>query len=164
MTRYCGRDFSCKDLQRIRKLIAVHPDSSKTRLSQQVCELLDWKKPDGGLKEMSCRAAMLRMHRDQLIVLRPPRRQPIRAVIRFTDSTAPQTPIRALLHEVSTPQLRRVSTPADSRLWKRIHRTLSLSWIQTPARRSAALFRCHRPSDCRRLWFRRNSMENRTPG
>ncbi len=117
MTRYCGRDFSCKELERIRKLIAAHPDSSRTRLSQQVCELLDWKKPDGGLKEMSCRVAMLRMHRNQLIVLPPPRRQPTRAVIRFTDSTAPQTPIRAPLHELSTPQLRRVSTPADSRLW-----------------------------------------------
>lgn len=74
MTRYCGRDFSSKELQRIRKLIAAHPDSSRTRLSQQVCELLDWKKPDGGLKQMSCRVAMLRMYRDQLIVLPPPRR------------------------------------------------------------------------------------------
>jgi hypothetical protein len=67
--RYCGRDFSAEEIQRIVALIAHAPGSSRAALSQRVCELLGWVKPDGGLKEMSCRVAMLRMQADGLITL-----------------------------------------------------------------------------------------------
>ena len=59
--RYCGRDFSAEDLHLIVDLIAQVPGLSRTALSQQVCQQLGWLKSDGGLKEMSCRVAMLRM-------------------------------------------------------------------------------------------------------
>jgi hypothetical protein len=42
------------------------------RLSQLVCEALNWRRPDGRLKDMSCRVAMLRMQDDGLIQLPPP--------------------------------------------------------------------------------------------
>ncbi len=71
--RYCGRDFSPAELDRIRALIAhTDPPLSRTKLSQAVCEVLDWRKPDGGLKEMSARVALLRMQRDGLLTLPPP--------------------------------------------------------------------------------------------
>ncbi len=73
--RYCGRDFSPAELDRIRALIAhTDPPLSRTKLSQAVCEVLDWRKPDGGLKEMSARVALLRMQRDGLLTLPPPLR------------------------------------------------------------------------------------------
>ena len=59
--RYCGRDFSAEDLHLIVDLIAQLPGLSRTALSQRVCQQLGWLKSDGGLKEMSCRVAMLRM-------------------------------------------------------------------------------------------------------
>ena len=67
--RYCGREFSAEDLHLIVDLIAQAPGLSRTALSQQVCQQLGWLKPDGGLKEMSCRVAMLRMQEDGLIAL-----------------------------------------------------------------------------------------------
>ncbi len=67
--RYCGREFSAEDLHVIVDLIAQAPGLSRTALSQQVCQQLGWLKPDGGLKEMSCRVAMLRMQEDGLIAL-----------------------------------------------------------------------------------------------
>ena len=67
--RYCGRDFSAEDLHLIVDLIAQVPGLSRTALSQRVCQQLGWLKPDGGLKEMSCRVAMLRMQEDGLIAL-----------------------------------------------------------------------------------------------
>ena len=67
--RYCGRDFSAQDLRQIVDLIAQAPELSRTALSQRVCQQLPWLKPDGGLKEMSCRVAMLRMQEDGLITL-----------------------------------------------------------------------------------------------
>jgi len=38
-----------------------------------VCERLDWRRPDGRLKDMSCRVAMLRMQDDGCLRLPPPR-------------------------------------------------------------------------------------------
>ena len=70
--RYCGRDFSASELEFIRTLIADSPSAHRMRLSQLVCEALNWRRPDGRLKDMSCRVAMLRMQDDGLIQLPPP--------------------------------------------------------------------------------------------
>jgi len=92
--RYCGRDFTDADLERIRQLISEEPRKNRAQLSRAVCQQLGWSKPDGGLKEMSCRVAMLRMHRDGLITLPEPRNgngngQPYRRVTRATDPGLP---------------------------------------------------------------------------
>jgi len=65
--RYCGRSFSDDEISWIRDLIARQPQANRVRLSQLVSESLAWLRPDGRLKEMSCRVAMLRMQRDGLI-------------------------------------------------------------------------------------------------
>ena len=84
--RYCGRDFPAAELDLIRALIAQRdPPLFRTALSRAVCAALDWRKPDGGLKEMSARVALLRMQRDGLLTLPPPLRtvprpQPLAAV------------------------------------------------------------------------------------
>jgi len=39
---------------------------SRQQLSYRVCEVFDWRKSDGSLKDMSCRVALLRMHREVL--------------------------------------------------------------------------------------------------
>jgi len=64
MKRYCGRLFSEADLTCIRALIQQCPQGSRRELSRRVCRELSWFKPDGELKDMSCRVAMLRMHAD----------------------------------------------------------------------------------------------------
>ena len=71
--RYCGRTFTTEDLQSIRHLIADHPEASRAQLSRLVCEHLGWRRPDGRLKDMSCRVAMLRMQDDGLLRLPAPR-------------------------------------------------------------------------------------------
>ena len=72
--RYCGRDFSVSEMVAVRTLIADHPTANRARLSRLVCEVLDWRRPDGRLKDMSCRVAMLRMQNDGLIRLPPPQK------------------------------------------------------------------------------------------
>ncbi|MEO7206812.1 MAG: Druantia anti-phage system protein DruA [Steroidobacteraceae bacterium] len=72
--RYCGRLFGAADLEVIRELLTACPPLSRYRLSRNLCERLDWRRPDGTLKDMSCRVALLRMQKDALITLPPPRR------------------------------------------------------------------------------------------
>ena len=84
MTRYCAREFSAHEMDLIRALIAHRPAHSRAQLSQLTCQALHWYKPDGELKQMSCRVAMLRMHADGFIELPPPRGQRPQSRIRVT--------------------------------------------------------------------------------
>lgn len=69
---YCGRSFSAAELAVIRELIADHPGLNRAQLSRLVCERLEWRRPDGRLKDMSCRVAMLRMAADGVLELPAP--------------------------------------------------------------------------------------------
>ena len=69
MTIYCGRDFSPADIQTIRDLIAQEPALLRSPLSRRLCEQFGWFKPNGELKDMTCRVALLRMHEQGLITL-----------------------------------------------------------------------------------------------
>jgi hypothetical protein len=55
--RYVGREFTGMDMELIRGLIAE--GLNRSHLSRMFCEKTDWRKPDGGLKEMNCRVALL---------------------------------------------------------------------------------------------------------
>ena len=65
----CGRLFTADELQTICHLIETHPGATRAQLSRQVCVLLNWLKPNGELKDMTCRVAMLRMQADGLFSL-----------------------------------------------------------------------------------------------
>lgn len=119
MTRYCGRDFSPEEMHAIRGLIEQAPDAHRAALSRQVCALLNWIKPDGGLKQMSCRVAMLRMQADGLITLpasrsAQPRRRPEFLPTPATDALPP---LSCPVHELAALSLRQVAGTSNSRLW-----------------------------------------------
>ena len=117
MTVYCGRDFSDLEITRIRQMMADHPESLRAELSRKVCRMLQWYKADGGLKDMSCRVAMLRMQDDGLIELPPPTRaKRVLRTIRFTSATDPQNPIMQPVHQLGTPLLCKVQR-SESLLW-----------------------------------------------
>jgi len=71
----CGREFSEAEIQWFRRVVELEPKITRKRLSVIFCERTGWRKPDGGLKDMSCRVAMLKMERQGLIELPPPRRE-----------------------------------------------------------------------------------------
>ena len=117
MIRYCGREFTLHELDLIRVLIKNNPRFNRMRLSKEVCRMLQWLKPDGKLKDMSCRVAMLRMHEDALILLPPPTRikRPIKK-IKFTSATDLQSPVLSPVDLL--PQLRfQMVTKTNSALW-----------------------------------------------
>ena len=115
--RYCGRDFSEDELTQIRGLIADNPDSSRAELSRQTCRLLAWHKPDGGLKEMSARVAMLRMQADRLISLPPPRGKRPDPTVHLTTRTNPGTPIKQPAGTLAPLTLHRIQHKPESGLW-----------------------------------------------
>ena len=115
--RYCGRVFTPAELSRIRSLIQQNPDFTRYRLSKEVCRLLAWLKPDGKLKDMSCRVAMLRMHEDSLLTLPPPKwaKASLRKII-FTSYTDPQHPVTVSV-DLLPPLHFRIVNKSNSALW-----------------------------------------------
>jgi hypothetical protein len=115
--RYCGRDFSDEELTQIRRLIAENPTCHRAQLSRMTCQALQWYKPDGGLKAMSARVAMLRMQDDGLISLPAPRRTRPDPTVHLTDRTEPGTPIERPAGALRPLSLQRVQCKPDSQLW-----------------------------------------------
>ncbi len=114
--RYCGRDFSAAEIDWLRALIARRPALRRAALSRALCERLGWRKPDGGLKDMSARVAMLRMHRDGLIALPPPRNRP-RAMRPPAPSPETEPPLLARLAEALPARVEPVAGAIESRRW-----------------------------------------------
>ena len=118
MKRYCGRRFTGEEIGQLCALIADNPGRTRAQLSRLACRLLQWRKADGGLKEMSCRVAMLRMHREGLLQLPPPRnRKGGSSRIEHTFWSAPQPPLSRPVHELPGVHLEPVLSRPDSTLW-----------------------------------------------
>lgn len=120
--RFCGRTFNLSELETIRGLIASDGRRTRAELSRLVCDELDWRRPDGRLKDMSCRVAMLRMHRDGVIELPPPRwtngngrRKP-----RLTSASDPQIPITLPVGELGGLEFRQIQERKESSLWNEL--------------------------------------------
>jgi hypothetical protein len=52
---FAGREFSSADLDLIRRITADFSALGITEISRTACELLEWKRPSGGLKNPECR-------------------------------------------------------------------------------------------------------------
>lgn len=71
--RYCGREFCDEEVTWIRRHISQNSDISRRKLSEHFCEQFGWRKPNGELKAMSCRVVLVRMERDGVVTLPPPK-------------------------------------------------------------------------------------------
>ena len=68
-----GRQF-CPNISVIEKLLGEYPGWGRSRLSVKLCELWDWRAPNGQLKDMACRNLLLRLEQAGRIRL-PPRQR-----------------------------------------------------------------------------------------
>jgi hypothetical protein len=80
-----NQQFTPEILAHIQALSDANPGWSRRKLSMHVCEWLQWRSPNGKLKDMSCRVALLELERADLLHLppagpAPPKRTPRRSV------------------------------------------------------------------------------------
>ena len=70
-----GRKLSTEDIGLIQGLLATHRDWGRTRLSEELCCLWDWRNAQGRIKDMAARTLLLKLARAGHIQL-PERRRP----------------------------------------------------------------------------------------
>ena len=120
--RYCGRDFSQEHILFIRNLIQDNLELNRAQLSRIVCEKLLWLRPNGKLKDMSCRVAMLKMHRDGLIALPPPQKKNGNGQCRpkITNASNPQFPITSPAGKLGKLTFKIPTTRKQSSFWNEL--------------------------------------------
>jgi len=118
--KYRGRVVTAEDTALIRQLIADHPQASRRRLSEMLCEAWQWKQANGALRAMVCRGLLLMLHRAGEIELPPVRfktRNP------FVERAAPapmlidMTPITGALSALQPIELQQVRRTGDEPLF-----------------------------------------------
>src|SRR5881396_1280447 len=72
--RYRGQTIGSEEVVFLREFIGAHPESSRWKLSRQLCEELGWKQTNGALRDVVCRGLLLMLERAGEIELPPVRR------------------------------------------------------------------------------------------
>ena len=118
----CGKPFSYHELEILRKIIEEHPTETRAGISRIACEIFDWFSANGNLKQMSCRVALLKLHRAGFIQLPPARSAPAnkRKGITITFLSDPGIPIVKHASELGPIAINQVCTSHGSRLWNQL--------------------------------------------
>ena len=125
VTTYCysGRIITADEIDWIRGYIAANPKLNRAALSRLVGQHLQWFDPYGRLKEMSCRVAMLRMHRDGLIELPAPTHKAFtgkRCPREFSAASAIGASILDPVSQLVPLVMCQARTSHDTRLWNEL--------------------------------------------
>jgi hypothetical protein len=67
--RFCGREFSAKEVSLIQEVVETCAGLSRLELAHTICELLEWKRPGGGLKARECRGFLERLDSQGVLTL-----------------------------------------------------------------------------------------------
>lgn len=117
---FCGRVFTVGEIDLIRQIVADFPRLSQHELANTVCELLDWRRPNGGLKSPECVDLLERLRqKGRLPALPTLRKTKSRGAHRLVVEPAsdPQPPLSGTLSQYRPVQLELVTTGAGRRLF-----------------------------------------------
>jgi len=118
---FCGRVIAASELQLVRQIIEDFPSLSQAELAHTICELLDWRRPNGKLKSMECLDWLQKwQQRTRLPALPELRVTKPRGAHRFqADPQAdPQPPLRGRLADYQPLQVQLIEGLADRRLFQ----------------------------------------------
>ena len=117
---FCGRTFAGDELELMRRIAAEFSALGVTEISRTVCELLEWKRPSGGLKNHECRQLLERLAAEGVLTLPDLRklggRGPRRAAV-FGPCFEPAT-VECTASECEPLELALVEGKAESRAWR----------------------------------------------
>lgn len=117
------RTFSAAELTLVREVVARYAGLSRQELANTVCELLDWRRPGGGLKTWECKELLATLEARGMLALptlRSGRPRGARTLVPHTERGDVQPVLRATLREVEPVTLRRVQAQDERLLWREL--------------------------------------------
>lgn len=118
---FCGHELTEDELDLIRSVTREFANLTVTELAATLCELLEWRRPNGGLKSRECYLFLLELQRRGWLPWLPavqPRQQ--RALCRKAEPAAPWPAVLAgSLDEYRPIRLERIEDAEQRRLFRR---------------------------------------------
>jgi hypothetical protein len=117
---FCGRTFRADELELMRQVAREFSALGVTEIARTVCELLDWTRPNGGLKNHECRQLLERLQGEGFLPLPELRKLGGRGS-RQADGSRPHwepTPVAGAARECEPLELALVEGPVESRRWR----------------------------------------------
>jgi hypothetical protein len=118
--RFCGRTFVADEVELMRRIAGEFSALGITEIAKTVCELLDWRRPGGGLKNHECRQLLERLAAERLLDLPALRklggRGPRRAAL--SRPSLEPAPVECAASECEPLELAVVEGKQESRLWR----------------------------------------------
>src|SRR5215468_1166556 len=119
---FCGRTFGTGELELMRQIALEFSALGVTEIARTVCELLEWKRPSGGLKNHECRQLLEQLQAEGFLKLPELRRLGGRGPRRANISQSCFEPatIECAASECEPLELALVEGPAESRRWREL--------------------------------------------
>ena len=118
-----GRQFEAFEIELIEDVVERYPRLSRQELANTVCELLEWRRPNGGLKTWEAKHLLIFLEqagRLQLPPLRSGRPRGSRTSVPCTVQGEPGEPLSGSLADVRPVHLRRVRVAEQRSLWREL--------------------------------------------
>ena len=119
--RYRGKQYTQREIDEVREVVAAYQDRSRCFISQELCRQWNWRQPNGLLKDMLCRSLLLKLETHGFIEL-PPRRphppNPLLVRPRPKVVAVDETPLEEKLEDLKPIQLLQVRATPLAQLYE----------------------------------------------
>jgi len=117
---FCGRTFVAAELAVMRQTAQEFSALGVTEIARTVCELLEWTRPNGGLKNHECRQLLERLQTEGFMKLPEVRKLGGRGRRRadVSEACCEQVPVACAVSACEPLELALVEGPAESRQWR----------------------------------------------
>jgi len=119
---FCGRRFLPSEIQLIRDVVSDFRALSRTEIARTICELLEWKRPSGRLKNHECRLLLEMLSAAGLVNLPALRESGPHGprVLMPTENGVEQEPLIGSVGELAPLTLTVVRSGLESALWNEL--------------------------------------------
>src|SRR5712691_13452949 len=130
---YGGREFSPEELGLIRQAACDYAGLGITEIARTICEWLDWRRPNGRLKNHECRLLLERLQDHGLLTLPALRHSGCRGPrpVAMDNPTDAPTPVQGTIAELEPLRLVLVE-PVESTLWRQFIQRFHYLGHRTP--------------------------------
>jgi hypothetical protein len=147
---FCGRKLTAEQLDLIRQIVLDCSALGPTELARTVCELLDWRRPNGHLKSLECYSFLqMLQERGWLSRLPSPQPQAHRPRVTVLDQRSdPQAPLTGSLRDYLPLRLQLLEQVADRRLFQQCLQRYHYLGYRVPVGAQLRYFVYAQPAPC----------------
>jgi hypothetical protein len=119
---FCGRRFSAAEIELVRKLVADFSALGLTEMARTICELLEWKRPNGRLKNHECRLFLEKFGAEGGLSLPTLKQSGPRGprMVTYTANGEEQEPVTGSVSQFAPLSLSVIHSGPESALWNKL--------------------------------------------